>query len=344
MFLRNCWYVAAWDREVVRRPLARTFLNEPVVLYRKEDGTPVALEDRCCHRNLPLSMGRLEGDDLRCGYHGLRFDASGECVEVPGQERIPPGARVRSYPLIERYNWVWIWMGNPGFADPAMIPNWWWADHPDWAWTRPDMISVKCNYQLITDNVLDVTHLAYVHASSIGSGAITEFPVITEREERLVRMKRWIIDRPAPPMYQAAGQFSGNVDRWQIVEHIPPCFSVNFAGCADTGTGAPEGRRDGKRIDLMALNAPTPETERTTHYFFGFVRGFGLDDPALERIFAVDFVKVFREDVFILEAQQRMYDLKPDAPRVNIAVDAAPMAARRMLEALIAAEKARLVV
>jgi phenylpropionate dioxygenase-like ring-hydroxylating dioxygenase large terminal subunit len=340
MFLRNCWYVAAWDRELGRTPLARTLLNEPVVLYRKSDGTPVALEDRCCHRQLPLSLGEIIGDNLRCGYHGLLFDASGACLEVPGQPRVPPEARVRSYPLLEKFNWVWIWMGEPERADPKLIPNWWWADHPEWAWTKPDPIHVKCHYQLINDNVLDVTHLAYVHASSIGSGAITEFPVSTEREERLVRMKRWIIDRPAPPMYQKAGQFKGKVDRWQIVEHVPPCFSVNFAGCADTGTGAPEGKRDGHRIDLMALSAPTPETERTTHYYFGFVRGFGLKDPDLERIFAVDFVKVFNEDIPVLEAQQRMNELKPDAPRISIAVDAAPTAARRMLDNMIAAEAA----
>jgi phenylpropionate dioxygenase-like ring-hydroxylating dioxygenase large terminal subunit len=187
LFLRNSWYVAAWDREVTRMPLGRLILNEPVVLYRREDGTPVALEDRCCHRQLPLSMGRLEGDELRCGYHGLKFDASGKCVEIPGQSSIPPQARVRAYPLVEKYNWVWIWMGDPERADPAVIPHWWWAEHRDWAFTRADMVHVRCNYQLISDNVLDVTHLAYVHASSIGASSITEFPATVERQERLVR-------------------------------------------------------------------------------------------------------------------------------------------------------------
>jgi phenylpropionate dioxygenase-like ring-hydroxylating dioxygenase large terminal subunit len=339
MFLQNSWYVAAWDREVGRKLLARTVLNEPIVLYRRSDGIPVALEDRCCHRQLPLSMGVLIGDDLRCGYHGLRYDPSGACVEIPGQESVPPQARVRAYPLAQKWGWVWIWMGDPGRADVGLIPNWWWTDHPEWAFTQPEMIRVECNYQLIADNVLDVTHLAYVHASSIGSAAITEFPVAMAREERLVRMQRWIIDRPAPPMYHAAGGFTGNVDRWQIVEHVPPCFSVNFAGCQDTGTGAPEGVHRGRRIDLMALSAPTPETERTTHYFFGFVRGFKRDDPATEKVFAEDMVKVFHEDVAVLEAQQRRMDLKPDAARIDIKVDAAPLAARRMLAAMIAAER-----
>ena len=308
--------------------MGRTFLGEPVVLYRKQGGTPVALEDRCCHRQLPLSMGKLEGDELRCGYHGLKFDASGTCVEIPGQTNIPPQARVRAYPVLEKFGWVWIWMGDPARADPALIPNWWWAEHPDWAFSRPDPIYVRCNYQLISDNVLDVTHLAYVHATSIGASSITEFPATTEREERLVRLTRWILDRPPPPLYRDAGGFEGNVDRWQIVEHVPPCFSVNFAGCKDAG----------KRIDLMALSAPTPESEKTTHYFFGFVRNFGLGDAAIERVFDVDFVRVFNEDIPVLEAQQRMLDLKPDARKIDLAVDAAPLAARRMLEGFIARE------
>jgi len=331
MYLRNSWYVAAWGREVTRTPLARMLLGQPVVLYRRQDGTPVALEDRCCHRHLPLSMGRIEGDDLRCGYHGLRFDASGACVEIPGQARIPREARVRAYPLQERYSWVWIWMGDPAKADPALIPNWWWADHPEWAFSKPDRIHVRCNYQLVSDNVLDVTHLAYVHATSIGASSITEFPAIVERDERLVRLTRWILDRPPPPLYREAGGFKGNVDRWQIVEHVPPCFSVNFAGCKDE-TG---------RIDLMALSAPTPETASTTHYFFGFVRNFKLGDPAVDRVFEVDFVRVFNEDVPVLEAQQRMLELMPGAPKIDIAVDAAPLAARRMLERLLAQEAAK---
>ena len=326
MFLKNSWYVAAWDREISRNPLGRVLLDEPVVLYRKEDGGVVALEDRCCHRQLPLSMGTVVQDTLRCGYHGLRFDASGRCIEIPGQASIPPQARVRSYPVVERYHWVWIWMGEPDKADPSRIPDWWWADHADWAFTRPERVRVACNYQLIADNVLDVTHLAYVHAGSIGAPSITEFPATVEREERRVRLTRWIRDRPPPPLYQRAGNFPGNVDRWQIVEHVPPCFTVNFAGCADAQ----------RRIELMALSAPTPETARSTHYFFGFVRNFGLRDPDTERICAVDMVQVFNEDFPVLEAQQRMLELQPGAPRIDIAVDAAPLAARRMLQAMMA--------
>ena len=222
MYLQNSWYVAAIDREVARAPLARTLLDRPVVLYRREDGTPVALEDRCCHRHLPLSHGAVEGDHIRCGYHGLLFDAEGACIEVPGQSAIPPGGSVRSYPLAEKYGWVWIWMGNPARADTSLIPDWWWMDDPGWARAMPDPLHIACGYRLITDNVLDVTHLAYVHQSSIGNAAINEFPVETERGDGTIRMSRWIFDRPPPPMYKAAGGFKGNVDRWQIVAASSP--------------------------------------------------------------------------------------------------------------------------
>jgi phenylpropionate dioxygenase-like ring-hydroxylating dioxygenase large terminal subunit len=329
MFLRESWYVAARTAEVTRQPLARLLLGEPVVLFRRQNGEGVALEDRCCHRHLPLSMGRLEGDDLRCGYHGLLFAPDGRCVQIPGQESVPPQARVRAYPLVERYRWLWIWMGSPERADPALIPNWWWADHREWAFTQPEQIHVKCDYQLVSDNVLDVTHLAYVHASSIGASSITEFPATVEREERLVRLTRWIRDRPPPPLYQKAGGFPANVDRWQIVEHVPPCFSVNFAGCKD----------ETRKIDLMALSAPTPETERTTHYFFGFVRNFGLADPEMEGIFSGDMVRVFNEDIPVLEAQQRNRELKPGAAAIDLKVDAAPLAARRMLQKMLECEQ-----
>ncbi len=338
-FLYNAWYVAGWDREITREPLGRMLLGQPVVLFRKEDGTPVALEDRCCHRNYPLSKSKIEGDRIRCGYHGLLFDGSGACVEIPGQDRIPHDARVRAYPTVEKYGWVWIWMGEASRADLSMIPNWWWCDHPEWAFTKPDQLHIHCNYELVTDNLLDVTHLAYVHATSIGTGAITEFPITVDRGDDYVRMTRWVIDRPAPPMYQTFGQFPGNADRGQIVEFHPPVFTVNFAQVADTGTGAPQGKSGSRRIDLMALSAPTPETETSTHYFFGFVRNFGLTDPKLEQMMAVNFVNVFKEDVAVLTDQQRMITLMPDAPQIDIRVDVPPNAARRILAQLREAER-----
>jgi phenylpropionate dioxygenase-like ring-hydroxylating dioxygenase large terminal subunit len=339
MYLRNAWYVAAIGREVGQQPMARTIMEQPIVLYRQSDGTPVALEDRCCHRHAPLSIGMRSGDNIRCLYHGLVFDSSGACVEIPGQPEIPAAARVRAYPLVERYGWIWIWPGDPKLADPGLLPDWWWIEHPDWDTSWPDRMHVACNYELITANVLDVTHLVYVHANSIGNPAINDFQAVTEVSADKVKLTRWILDRPPPPMYKAAGGFKGNVDRWQIVEHRTPVYSVNFAGCAEVDNGAREGDLS-KGIEMVTINIPTPETQRTTHYFFAFLRKFGRGNPLITRTFEVDFVKVFEEDRAVLEGQQRIMEALPGAPEISIKVDAAPMAARRMLQAAIAAENA----
>src|SRR3954467_6014985 len=133
MFIKNTWYVAAWDKEVTTEGMfARTIIGVPVLMYRTSGGQLVALEDRCCPRGAPLSKGKREGDCVRCMYHGLKFDATGQCIEAPAQPRIPPKAKVRTFPVVQQHRWIWIWMGDPAKADPELIPQTPWLDHPDW--------------------------------------------------------------------------------------------------------------------------------------------------------------------------------------------------------------------
>ena len=342
MFLRNAWYVAAWGSEIGAAPFARTILGEAVAFYRRGDGGAVALEDRCCHRALPLSMGRVEGDRLRCAYHGLLFDGAGMCVEVPGQSHVPLGAAVRAYPLCERWGWVWIWMGPPDDADPALIPDWWWMDHPDWRVVEGNgatPLRMDCNYELITDNLMDVSHLTFVHASSIGAESIPDFPIGTERRDRSVRMTRWVLDRPAAPFYQAVGRFPGNVDRWMITDTDLPCHTVNDVGCAPVGAGAPDGDR-GQAVEFRVLNAPTPETATSTHYFYARPRRFAQDSARMDEIFRTRFDAVFMEDKEVLEAQQRRLSAAPNDARIDINVDTPGIAVRRLLRAAIDEERA----
>lgn len=339
MFLKNCWYVAAWDHEVTREPLARTLLCEPIVLFRGKDGKAVALEDRCCHRALPLSMGKVVGDHLQCGYHGLEFDAAGNCVHVPGQTHVPPDAAVRSYPLVERWKWVWIWMGDPALADEALIPNYWWFDHPQWEVVKGKYLRIDCNYELITDNLLDLSHLSYVHLQTLGTIDITEFPIKTEREKDMIRMTRWIIDRPAPPMFQKLGNFAETVDRWQIVETFSPCHTQIMAGAIATGTIDPEQGEPAEGMHIRSLNAPTPETENSTFYFFGHARDFALGDAQVSADLFKMVSQTFDEDVVILEAQQKMLDRDPERELIDINVDAPGLAARQMLRRDIDAEQ-----
>jgi len=351
MFLRDYWYVAAWDHEIGAAPFARTILNEPVVFFRKEDGSPVALEDRCCHRHVPLSRGTRVGDNLRCWYHGLTFDSNGTCVRVPGQASIPPNARVRAFPVIERNHWIWIWMGDPGAADPALIPDFKWMDHPDWG-CKGTYYHVRCQYQLIIDNLLDLTHLAFVHDSTIGNAAVVEAAEVTAKGgDNDVTVVRWMIDNPPPPTYSKMMKgYTGNVDRWQIIHWAPPGNIRLFTGAAPSAasqgwtrekfdalmTDTPPGG-----IGMRNLDSLTPETETTTHYFWAQAHDFDAHEPAVTDAFFKQIDIAFRQDWELFEVQQAAIERRPDAPRINIAVDKGPMMARRMLARLLEKEAAK---
>jgi vanillate monooxygenase len=337
MFPRNCWYVGAWSREIEPRPWGCILLNEPVVFFRKKDGAVVALEDRCAHRGYPLHKGRLIEDTLECGYHGMTFNCSGQCVKVPGQSQIPSGADIRSYPIIEQWGFVWIWMGDPSLANPASIADWRLVGDPHWE-VKGERLQVSCNYQLITDNLLDLSHLTFVHPRTLGTAAkLDEVQIKNEVAEDSVTISRWLIDIEPPPTY-ARGGFKGHVDRWQITRFQPPAFVSLYAGAADTGTRATDGNPRGG-IGLHTFNGMTPETERTTHYFWAIAQDRA---PAAEKFADAifhDIQKTVLEDVAVFEAQQRALELKPDAPMVAIKSDAGPIAARRIIERILNAEK-----
>jgi vanillate O-demethylase monooxygenase subunit len=333
MFLRNYWYVAASADEVQNKPLGRIILGEPVVFYRLQDGTPVALEDRCAHRHLPLSMGKLVGDTLQCHYHGLRYDKGGVCVRVPGQDMIPATARVKSYPVVERYKWLWIWMGDPALADPAKITDFHWLDDPNWG-AKGQYLHVEANWQLIVDNLLDLTHLAFVHETTIGNSALVDNAAVkVRRTPETVTVTRWIIDAPAPPTFVKAGGFTSNVDRWQIINFSPPAFLRLDVGATPTGTGAPEGRRAGG-IEMWNLNAITPETESTSHYFWGQAHSFEVGNPKVTDMLVEQIRTAFLEDVAVFQAQQRNLTLIPNPPQADINADTGVIQARRILDRL----------
>lgn len=348
-FLRNAWYAAAWDHEVGEQPLGRTILGEPVVMFRDAAGKVAALEDRCCHRGLPLSCGRVSGDEIECGYHGLTFDRTGACVRVPGQGRVPPGACVKVWPALEKYRYVWLWMGDPAAADETLLPDWWMAERSDWRMVKGDPpFHVPGNYQLFNDNLLDLSHVAFVHARNIGTGAVPDFPIVTSRGENAVRMIRWIMDSPPAPLYARLGGFARNVDRWQFAEGRVPSVNTVHVGCLPAGCGASPGDlpdaierkpggRDGRGFEFFNLNAITPETEGSSWYFYAHVRNFALDDPEVDAMFGVEMRAAFKEDIDVIGAQQANVD--PDKPWVDIQVDGPGLALRRMLRESIAAER-----
>ena len=334
MFLKNCWYVAAEAHEVSRAPLGRVLLGEPVVLYRGEDGTPVALEDRCCHRRAPLHKGTLIGDRLQCGYHGFTFDASGACVAIPGQDRVPSGLGVRGYPVIERHHYVWIWMGEKDKADPAKVPNFYYNDDPNWAAVGA-CLHVEANYLLLVENLIDLSHVPFVHASTIGSTEDTNPKLKLERGDDFVRVVREAPGISCPPSMKSLG-FAPVVDQTKIITFTP---ASNILIDIPTRDAVPvEGRNEPMLRRVMILNAITPESDVSCHYFWGHARDFEQASAERSAFFLKTVTTAFNEDKNMLEAQQRNIGLDPQAGTVNVHADWGGVQATRMMEQLIAAE------
>jgi len=340
MFLKNCWYVAAWTHEVTADTLlGRTLAGMPMLLWRDSTGGIIAFEDLCCHRGAPLSHGRREGDSIRCMYHGLRFDRSGACVEIPSQQHIPPQARVRRFPAVERHRWIWIWLGDPALADAAGIPDTYYLDDAGWRGI-PGYLHYDASYLLITDNLLDFSHLSYVHEKTLGGGGhrYAQYTPRITRLERGVRVERWLIDDAPAPFLANIKTWPGNVDRWNIYDISVPGVMLMDSGSAPTGTGAPEGRRV-DAAEFFGCQAVTPETERSSHYFFQQSHNFALDDPAVTRSLTDSVLAGFDEDRQIILAQQRSLDLRPDFRMLGLRMDTALGLYRRKLEQLIQAEQ-----
>lgn len=332
----NAWYATAWDFELKQALLPRTICDQKLVMYRTRDGQLVALEDACWHRLLPLSMGRLEGDDLVCGYHGLVYNPQGRCIHMPSQATINPSACVRSYPVVERHRFIWIWPGDPALADPKLVPDLHWNHDPHWAGDGKT-IHAKCNYRLVVDNLMDLTHETFVHGSSIGNRAVAEAPFEATHGERTATVTRWMRNIDAPPFWAKQLGKPGKVDRWQIIRFEAPCTIAIDVGVAPAGTGAPEGDRS-QGVNGYVLNTITPETERTSHYFWAFARNYRLHEQSVTTELCDGVTRIFREDEHILEAQQRAIDEHPDHVFYNLNIDAGAMWARRLIDQMIAAE------
>lgn len=336
-FPLNVWYAAAYDVELRHQLMPRTICNKKLVMYRRSDGTAVALEDACWHRLLPLSMGRLEGDDVVCGYHGLVFNSSGRCVQMPSQETLNPSACVRSYPLLEKHRLIWVWLGDPALADPAKVPDMHWNHDPEWAGDG-ETIHVKCDYRLVVDNLMDLTHEAFVHGSSLGHRDLAEAPFEVTHGDDAVTVTRWMRNVTPPPFWADQLGKPGKVDRWQIIRFEAPSTVTIDVGVAPAGTGAPEGDRS-QGVNGYVLNTMTPETATSCHYFWAFCRNYKIADQGITQKLRNGVHKVFAEDEVVLEAQQRAILDHPEREFYNLNIDAGAMWARRLTERLIALEQ-----
>ena len=337
-FLRDCWYVAAWARDLGEAPLGVRVIDEPLALYRTREGIVCAVEDRCPHRWAPLSMGRVEGELLRCMYHGLCFDTGGKCVSAPAMTT-PPDARVRTYPVEVKDSWLLVWMGDPAKADPALIPQAFGIDDPRWTMAA-DQIDYEANYMLLNDNLCDLSHVDFVHettlASLSGIGWADSVPRVIQRE-RGIRIERWLTAKPMSPNNPTL------VDNWSVYDYSAPGIFVmensSFPhGMAERcGMKPPTEEPMTYRIEQQAV---TPISDRKTRYFYA--SGFDHRIPASLLGGAFEVVNAaFAEDRAMIEAQQRIWDeTSGDHAMSFVAHDKAPAMFRRTMARLMTAERA----
>lgn len=336
-FLRNVWYVAGWSDELVNGGrVARTLLGQTLVLFRTQEGHIGALEDRCCHRAMALSEGQVEGETLRCTYHGLEFATDGRCVRIPAQDKIPTTARVRSFAVAERDALIWIWMGNQEEADTATIPGHSHHSDPKWAW-RSEHYQVNGNWELLVDNLMDLSHLPYIHPHTIGGNPELHFKTKTEASKLAngVRVARRMPASVPPPTYTAAKAFSGLVDRWQEIEFEPVLIRIHTGAC-DANTGAYEGQRE-HGFSMLGFHGITPETETTTHYFWSMATNI-IDGDTPDLVFE-QTARTFKEDQAVLEIQQQRMEAEPGRPLIDIASDVGGRQTRQFINRLRQAEQ-----
>ena len=339
-FLRNAWYVAAWAEHVKPRQLIeRRILGEPIVIFRKSDGGLAGLADVCPHRFAPLHAGTLlEGDRLQCPYHGLQFGPAGNCVLNPhGNGRIVPSMKVKAYQLVEKHTIAWIWMGD-GEPDLSLIPDFSILDtSPPEVTSKRDMLRMEANYLLITENLLDLSHVSFLHKGILGNDETVAAKIEVEERGTTLWVSRSMANVPAPGLFDLMfKRDGGRVDHWANMRWDMPGCLLNNSGVTDIG--AP--RESGSGI--FGTHFLTPETETTTLYHFCAVRqnprSWGAEIDAEIRTQLSDLRRHAFEDQdkLIIEAQQRAL-LDPfantDRPIIQ-EIDAGPVRFRRILDRL----------
>lgn len=339
-YLDNAWYVAAWSTEVGRHLLERTILERPIVLFRKQDGSVAAIGNRCAHRFAPLGMGKLVGDLVQCPYHGLRYDSSGKCVLNPHADgMIPARMAVPCHPVVERHGMIWLWLGDTGKADSRLIPDF--SCHLDPSLRLVSgMIEMKANYQLITDNLLDLAHAEFVHDGVLSSEALTRSRLESIERGTTIYANRWAPDGDPMPAFTMIfdGYRPGEpVDQWAYMRWDAPAHMLLDVGITHRGGS----RRQGAWI--YGTDIITPKDRFSSYYFWGVTRNYRVDEAAADEFWREVIRRAFEgQDQVMIEAQQRMLGTQTleEAGPVMFASDVAAQRARRLLARLVAGDAA----
>jgi vanillate O-demethylase monooxygenase subunit len=344
-FIKNLWYVAAWSSEMEdSKPLDRVIIGEPIVIWKDSQGELVAMDNRCPHRLAPLSKGRFQDDTVQCMYHGLRFAKTGECISVQGSEDIPPNCTIKTYPVVNKNDWIWIWMGDPNLADEKQIPDAWGLDNEHYVMVE-DAIDYNANYELINDNLTDLSHLDFVHETTLGAvtGQIwSEDSYDIKPIENGLLFQRWLT-RPLDPNSDQV------TNTWNTYRYLLPGLFLMSARMYPPGTAeklnyAPP-PEDFDVIPLMSLveqQAVTPISETQTRYLFatGTTREYTKSREELSERMGV-VIAAFTEDREMIESQQKMWNLSgEDHQKAFIPFDKAPSMFRRLIRKRIKEESA----
>lgn len=355
MLIKNVWYVAAHSDEVEAGGiLGRTIAGERIVFCRRDDGTVFALEDQCAHRRAPLSMGELtEGANLRCSYHGITFDGIGKCVSVPGQASFPADWQIRTYPVIEKFRYLWVWTGDPAkCSDQSSIRDFMTLGEPPYE-SRNGLLPVAGDYRLLVDNLLDATHAEFVHRSSFGSSdwqvarKTDDVPQkqsgqfdVDFREDGIDFVFR-LNDVTGGPCFGKAYAMSlgkqsqdTGLDIRMDVSWQPPGLFLYGVTVSEAGADASDG------LQLVNLHLLTPETEYTTHYLYRCSVLNTNGNPDIMEFWRDVDVRAFNEDKRIIEAQQTVTGERDlfDDPLWSIQGDQMSVRGRRLLKDLVAGE------
>ncbi len=335
-FLKNAWYMAGWTSEVGQGLLRRRLLGDPVLLYRLTDGRVAALEDRCPHRFAPLSLGTREGDAIQCAYHGLTFNSAGQCIRNPYASKIPNGAQVKSFPVQERYGIVWIWAGQPDLAEPGTIPDFSAVFDGQQAPPLLGYTEMRANYEYGTDNLMDLSHIEFVHKGSFaGAGVIFAGSHSVREEAQTIHSKWWMPGVLAPGHTFGIYPRDMRTDHWLDMRWNAPASMLLEIGATPCGAPRAEG------VIVQQAHILTPANEGVTHYFWATTRTAQMATEEGDAMLRSLFKQAFdAEDKPIIEAAYAnadgadFWERKP----IFLGIDAGGTRVRRMLQTLIAGE------
>ncbi len=333
--VRNCWYVAALSIEVTREIISRRLLGVDVALYRTLAGEPVAVRNRCPHRSFPLAKGKLVGNVLMCGYHGMQFDPSGRCVHMPAMPIVPSNANVRSFPTAERGPLIWIWMGDADHADESQVPDTGWLDSPEWK-TVSGGFHLNSDYVAMHENLLDQTHFPFLHPGAIGTPEYARSRLKVREEGGTVIIDRELRNSPPPGVYAMPTGLTGqSVDRFSDARFVSPALHTAYARIVDNNDASGQPRT--YRFNISHIF--TPETNNSIHYWWFCSRNFKLEDTAIDEHLYSASAKAYQEDVDALEWIMNVV-LNDSEPQfdLNFAPDKPGLMMRQILYRLAAAE------